>query len=557
MSAETPKSNFKGLFSGLSQRKQKRSSKEIEKVKKGKVGEIQEAHGSIADSTQNLSTVSQESSSSAAASQPSEITNIIIEIEGEIPPSELDESISDSSALIPSVIFAIPLPPPFNANRAKSTTPFVLYTPPRSVYAKPPKKPDGKKGKEKLAKKLVRRYQEEVLMGEKLKRKEYPKSKKISRIQKIRGCCIRGASMITKWLPTCCVEILARIPPRRKIGEILVLHPSYSGEPRLQGLDQPYQPTPEELRHDIGVLLRRTRRRILGRIIAISAFMPIALGIDVFAPVFAAEISLAYLGFQIYGWKKVNALTSPPKKPKKPKKGSSRSKGKKALEETKNTQPKRAPEISSVGSQLHSPTNETMAATDLFRIATGNKEIFDPISKLLYDICSRIDPRVFPPTETVNEQEIVPLSVPHGVECSTTSPSKRTQIKPTLHKPGPDVVKELIKAFRENLPEDIANRHNLDPERVSEDLARYLKKAAIEYIGSLKGRPGRNPASIMAKWFRKRGIVHDEKKEKKKLKKQIKAEIAAETCSEQIPDQLQSSSGKVGWGKVKKVKATK
>ncbi|KAG0148093.1 hypothetical protein CROQUDRAFT_41786 [Cronartium quercuum f. sp. fusiforme G11] len=473
-----------------------------------------------------------------------DIANAVNEIERHIPTSELGDDNEDSNNTnpsIPSVVFMIPFPAPVNGKRSKSTSPFMLYTPPRAHYTKPVKDEVGKAPREKFLKKLVRRYQKEVSFGEEMKRQEIKKEGSFQVFHKIRGCCIRGASMMTKWLPNPCVETLARLPPKRKLGEVTVLFPSHAGRPRPEGEDQPYEPTEEELRHDISVLLRRTRKRIVFRLIGAGAFMPIAIGADIFAPVFLVEITLAYLAFQVYGFRKIKALTSPPKakkvkKSKKNKKlsgGNALPQGTSASGEIVNT---------TAGVAGESVEQDSTSVAVQFRITRGDQAIFDPLLPLMYNICSRIDPLTFPP----QEEEAVVLTGSQAEDPSQNATGQRpkpkgTQLPRTLHKPGPEIVRELVAAFRANLPEDVQARHNLNEERVSEDLARCMKKAAVEYVWSLKGRPERSPLKITQKWVAKRKTVRQERKQKRKIKNQIKKELMEDLQAVSSEDQLSTT----------------
>ncbi|EGG12388.1 uncharacterized protein MELLADRAFT_124108 [Melampsora larici-populina 98AG31] len=469
-----------------------------------------------------------------------EIPRSIHGIEGAIPESQMgdDENLDNNDPTIPSVLFMIPFPAPVNGRRSKSTTPYLLYTPPRSVYSKPPKGEDGKRPKEKILKRVVRHYQQEVRFGEQIKRREVPKTGKFYRLQKIRGGCIRGANMLTKWLPSPCVETLARLPPKSKLGEVTVFFPAYAGEPRPDEEDQPYQPTEEELRHDINVLLRRTKRRVMVRLIIASAFMPIAIGIDFFAPAFSVEITLAYLAFQVYGWRKVKALTSAAKKNKKPKSTKKTKKSKsaqKAIEGGAST----GEVINGVPGASAEGSNEVSEdGPELFRITPANQAIFDPLISLMYDICHRIDPLTFPALqETAVVVESPAQDTPVDQDGATQPSGERIKLQPTLHKPDPQVVRELLAAFRASLPEELLERHILDEDRVSEDLARYMKKAAVEYVWSLKGRPERSPIKITRKWITKRKTVHQERKHRAQVKKQIKKQRAEDALNAPAEEQ--------------------
>ncbi|MBW0478829.1 hypothetical protein O181_018544 [Austropuccinia psidii MF-1] len=469
-----------------------------------------------------------------------------------------------TNTFLPSVVFLIPFPEPVNATRSKKTTPFLIYSLPRRPYQKPKKNENGeKRPKEKLSKRLVRIYQKEVQFGEQLKRKEIPNVGKFAKLKKFRGACIRGASTLTKWLPTSCVETLSRLPPKRKLGEILVLYPTNFGGPSADGSEKSQQPSVEDLRNDLYSLFRRTKKRVLIRLVAVTCFLPIAAGIDFFAPVFFVEISLAYLAFQIYGFRKVKAITAKRKKAKKPKNkkstpGKFQLKNQQAVEEVQPDN-ENVPLITTTQVDEAQPDNEN---TPLMATAESQEGvsitfqetddiIFEAIRPLLYKICSRIDPLTFPPPESIQTttanslEEVAPeASVEEGQVVPATR--SRTTLPPSLHKPGPEVVRELLAAFKEHVPEEIQERYNLNEDRISEDLSRYLKKASVEYIDSLKGRPERGFVKVMKKWFTKRSLIRKERKEKQRIKKQIKAEEAEEAAlAEAITVEQDSSTATV------------
>lgn len=79
---------------------------------------------------------------------------------------------------IPGLLFAIPYPTPLNAAPKKDRPSFLLYAPPRAAYRRPPDTPDGKKGKEKLVKKIERNWQEEVDQGKKIGKGDLPDATK-------------------------------------------------------------------------------------------------------------------------------------------------------------------------------------------------------------------------------------------------------------------------------------------------------------------------------------------------------------------------------------------
>ena len=89
-------------------------------------------------------------------------------------------------------------------------------------------------------------------------------------------------------------------------------------------------------------------------------------------------------------------------------------------------------------------------------------------------------------------------------------------------------MKEMVQAFRNSLPPEVADRYLLDEERLSEDLARYMKKASKEYVGSLSGRGNRKGVIHCVKTWKQKSASKKEQKaiqsrQKKEAKKQKKA----------------------------------
>ncbi|KAA1095204.1 hypothetical protein PGT21_036569 [Puccinia graminis f. sp. tritici] len=442
-----------------------------------------------------------------------------------VPPLAMSEIGTDDSyqrdlaGQLPSALFVLPFPAPVNARRAKNTPPFLMYSPPRSVYQRPAKPENARRPKEKVVKKVVRKWQEEVVMGEKIKRGELENP---SRFKKVRGGCIRVASTLNKWLPNSCIETLGRLPPKRKLGSVIIIHPSFNQAVEvIEEVDQdrPYQPTPDELLNDIGVLLRKTRKRVLTRAIISGMLLPISAGIDVFAPVFALEINLTYFAFQIYGLKKCDVLTvSPQKKPSKPRKRIRKTR-QSISEETTLLADNSSALVARDGAGPSTPE-------ETFQLNPVPQHELDSVMVLLYNICSKIDPVSFPPL----------VSAEVGTDTPNSPPLSQTStLPPSLKKPGGAVVKEMIQAFRDTLPPEVTERYLLDEERLSEDLARYLKKASKEYIDSLSGRGDRKGLVHWLKTRKQKSAVKKmEKAEKSRLKKEAKKQREAEQQIELI-----------------------
>ncbi|KAI9625076.1 hypothetical protein H4Q26_016463 [Puccinia striiformis f. sp. tritici PST-130] len=110
-----------------------------------------------------------------------------------------------------------------------------------------------------------------------------------------------------------------------------------------------------------------------------------------------------------------------------------------------------------------------------FQSKPVDQHALEPVMMLLYNICAELDPISFPPRQGVN------LDSSPSAQTSTPSPS--------LKSPNGAVAKGMIQALRDTLPQEVAERYVLDEDMLSEDLARYLKKASKEYVASLsRGR---------------------------------------------------------------------
>jgi hypothetical protein len=232
------------------------------------------------------------------------------------------------------------------------------------------------------------------------------------------------------------------------------------------------------------------------------------------------------MAFQIYGLRKVKALT--PKKP-----------SQKKVKGTKATSQQAIEASSSEAVETGVEDTDGLLPTDShgessFRVKPVDGVMFEPLMDLLYKICTRIDPVCFPPVsgeaiEPSERFEILPEQEASGSQAVPAAP-KKTTLPPTLHKPSPELVREMTQVFKQNLPEDIIARYDLDEERLANDLARCFKKASVEYITSLKGRPDNGLIRRMQKRLAKRSLVKQERKDKRVVKKQIKVELAEQAA---------------------------
>ncbi|KAI7959359.1 hypothetical protein MJO28_003150 [Puccinia striiformis f. sp. tritici] len=379
-------------------------------------------------------------------------------------PSPTGQITSDGT--LPSALFILPFPAPISAHMGEEPPSFLMYAPPRSVYQRPPKTADGKRPKEKISRKVVRRWQEEVLMGQQIKRGTL---KNPTCSKKIRGGCTRAASSISSWLSNSCVETLSHLPPRRKLGGVTIIHPAFAQsteEGECDGAAGTYQPTAEELTCYMGVLLRKTRKHLLTKVVISGMLLPITLAIDVIAVPFSFEINVCYFAFQLQALKKCKALTPP------------QSQQSKLVKRLKNHSESTSHEttvfVGNPPAEVPQDEMQIAKSAGTFQSKPVDQHALEPVMTLLYNICAELDPISFPQRQ--------------GVNLDSSTSSQTSTLPPSLKSPDKAVAKGMIQAFRDTLPPEVAGRYVLDEDILSEDLARYLKKASKEYVASLGGR---------------------------------------------------------------------
>ncbi|OAV88503.1 hypothetical protein PTTG_29012 [Puccinia triticina 1-1 BBBD Race 1] len=356
---------------------------------------------------------------------------------------------------LPSLIFAIPFPRAVEGYQTtKETPPFLLYTFPRSVYEKPPIDSVTGKRKEKLLKKVERKWQEEVKEGEDIKRGEMKDAGVWSRFK---GALIRDAAAAIKYMPNNAIEALARLPPKTKLGKLTVVYPVSSQS--SHGVDVDYQ-SENEIEDSFLNLLNKVRKKARALTLVSGCLLPFTLAVDVFVvvPLFLFEINLAYFSVQVTGAQKAGVLSDLEKKrTAKPSPANS-------------TQDENAAEIM----DKHSEEGETTDSPFSFEVAEPGT--FDRTIQHLYNICSDIDPLKFPLKDS--------LPIP------TYLPSK-------------DIAAALVQIFKESLPQEVMARHVLDEQMAAEDLDRALRKAAKEYVKTIKGVNESNICAVQEFFSRK------------------------------------------------------
>ncbi|EFP76588.1 hypothetical protein PGTUg99_003562 [Puccinia graminis f. sp. tritici] len=356
---------------------------------------------------------------------------------------------------LPSLIFAIPFPRAVEGYQAtKETPPFLLYTFPRSVYEKPPKDPVTGKRNEKLLKKVERKWQEEVKEGEDIKRGEV---KEAGVWPRFKGALIRDAAAAIKYMPSNAMEALARLPPKTKLGKLTIVYPVSTNSSHV--IDVNYQGE-NEIEENFLNLLYKARKKARTQTLISGCLLPLTLAIDVFVvvPLFLFEINLAYFSVQVSGVQKAGLLSDFEKK-KTTKHVSDRSSHRRNDEITTDECPE-----------------EDERARSPFDFEVAKPGTFDRTIEHLYNICSELDPLKFPLKDS--------LPMP------TYLPSK-------------DIATTLVEIFKESLPQEVMTRHVLDEQLAAEDLDRALRKAAKEYVNSIKGINESNTCAIQEFFARK------------------------------------------------------
>lgn len=344
---------------------------------------------------------------------------------------------------LPSLIFAIPFPRAAEGYQTtKDTPPFLLYTFPRSVYEKPPKDPVTGKRKEKLLKKVERKWQEEVKEGEDIKRGE---AKDVGVWSRFKGAIIRDAAAAIKYMPNNAIEVLGRLPPKTKLGKLTIVYPASSES--LNGIDVKYQ-SEDEIEESFLNLLSKANKNARTQTLISGCLLPITLAIDAFVvvPLFLFEINLAYFSVQATGAQKARILSDLEKKNK-----------------SKRLSEKPTP-INNVEVQKQmdeqTEVQEIEEEGSAFSFEVSKPGIFDRTIEHLYNICTGLDPLKFP--------------LKDGLPIPTYLPSK-------------NIASALVETFKESLPQEVMSRHVLDEQLAAEDLDRALRKAAKEYVATIKG----------------------------------------------------------------------
>ncbi|KAH9474096.1 hypothetical protein Pst134EA_001143 [Puccinia striiformis f. sp. tritici] len=270
---------------------------------------------------------------------------------------------------LPSIMFAIPFPKPTQIHGAnKEAPPFLLYTFPRSVYQKPQKDPvSGKRGKEKLVKKLERKWQEEVKEGQEIKKGQH---KDAGRLKRSKAAIVGFAASTIQRMPNNTMEVLARLPPPKKLGKVSIVYPEAVDVPWYDAtiLSEP------QMQKSLWDLLLEAQKKAKTRIAWSGCLLPFTLALDILiiVPLFIFEINLAYFVTQLNGSRKAKHFADANKQ----------------------------------ATQNATPDAQDLDSIFAFKASPASR--FTETIKHLYSICSTIDPVKFPIIEELPPPNYIP-----------------------------------------------------------------------------------------------------------------------------------------------------
>ncbi|KAI9631317.1 hypothetical protein KEM48_014494 [Puccinia striiformis f. sp. tritici PST-130] len=328
---------------------------------------------------------------------------------------------------LPSVIFAIPFPEPGPTLRKTSKTPmFMLYSPPRANYIKP-KLINGKKQKEGLIKKVERKWQ-----------KKYKRAV-ISKLERLKIHPVGKSSKHSsyRWLPDNNIQTVGRLPPGKKIGLITVVYPHEDDDLTSRPIDR--QP------HDVRQGLEDILPTHSSKSDVENWTFWTALTRD------RGDINIVYFSLQINGARKIAMLTQANSKAKKH-------------------------SVTKVGGRKK---GRFMKLKSRCRRGRGRREQEEQENDSESEPPHPASPPL--PNERIGEEIFnVQKSRPNSLPLQTQRLSYPT------HRPDLPLVLDLIVAFKDWVPADVALEHNLDPQFVAKDLRLSMKKATKDYMRTLK-----------------------------------------------------------------------
>ncbi|WAR53215.1 hypothetical protein PtB15_2B646 [Puccinia triticina] len=282
--------------------------------------------------------------------------------------------------------------------------------------------------------------------------------------KKFKGTVLTAASKALAWLPDSNIQAVGRLPPGRKIGLITVVYPHEDDDLTCRPVDR----EAHDVRQGLENILRRTRKKALLKTGASALLLPLTAAIDIFCivPIFLFEINIVYFSLHVNGARKIAMLTHANSKAKK--QSVARSVGTKPgkfmrLKQKCRRGGRKQQTESEAEPEPHPaspPLPNEPAPGEIFNIQKSRPNVFQPVMANLYALCSASNPAAFP------------------------SKPKGSLVPP--YRPDQPMVVDLIAAFKDWVPADVALRHNLDPQVVAKDLRQSMKKATKDYMHTLK-----------------------------------------------------------------------
>ncbi|KNZ56095.1 hypothetical protein VP01_249g10 [Puccinia sorghi] len=328
--------------------------------------------------------------------------------------------------LLASLVLALPLPNPTQDYylTGNPTAPLLLYTLPRAPYEKPAKNEEsGKRPKEKIIKKIQRSWQKSIQQAEDIKRGDYPHpswaSKLIGACFWVRFClsflagrvfffCVRRVSASLRFITSSDAQMLARLPPIRKIGLVKLINVLYSTttcSSDASGSPQNTKTTAssdEQAKESLMNTLSLARRKAKVRTIISGCFLPPAYAdavtpltfqSEIYAPL-VFELTLIYFVVQWRSWRKAQFLVE--------------------RNNDQATLPK-----STEGDLERGNAVETTPLGGQVQLRAAERKKLQKIDELVYRCCSEIDSLKFPrPNETNQEVEVHPDHDDATTECT-------------------------------------------------------------------------------------------------------------------------------------------
>ncbi|KAA1121448.1 hypothetical protein PGTUg99_026593 [Puccinia graminis f. sp. tritici] len=262
-------------------------------------------------------------------------------------------------------------------------------------------------------------------------------------------------------------QLLARLPPLKKMGPIQVfhsrsafnpLHRSLSHEPKLATLSD--EQVKESILNDFFQVSKRAKFRTI-----IAGFiLPPALVAEIYVP-FTFEIALIYFIIQLKAWRTARFLLS---------------------QNTRRSMQSRAAECELENGKV---------TGGLLQVKIRELAAFQKISEQMYHICSKIDPLKFPSLEdNTLEIDIENEEINHDIVCQKIATSALTthQFPPAARlKTKSDTIKSVPEPDSKTVTKTWKSilRRDSDESKIAgeEDVIKHESQIATSRLDSIKG----------------------------------------------------------------------